>query len=360
MDTLVSIPPRTYAATFDRTVTRRCFATGAIRDDANGAPIGSGAALIVDDPQLLGCLGTSAYAVIGDPDVALRDASIPHPLTLMITRGGYRPAMIALTVPAFPSGPVVQDIALRRLPVPLRGRVLGRNGAIPPEFLPVADARIDVTGPIGPGGEIPLLLGRPLGRDLGAGATLRARGLSALADVSATIGASTGDDGVILVDGTGVAAGQLLRFGTSARGHWTEIAAVAPDPDRPAPAAIAWTTERLGGSVVAGEPIRRFTKNALTGPTATPAGQAYGGESILWVDALPVGGDVLVLREAGHPDAYFDHGVTSGLAGDYAIDGFARMGSASITVSAAGFVPQTRDFSAAGLAGEQLDWRLVP
>lgn len=360
MEALVPVPPRTYAVTFDRTVTRHCFATGAIRDDANGAPIAAGVTLTLDDPQLVGCLGSSAYAVVGDPDVALRDATIAHPLTMMFTHGGYRPAMAALTVPAFPSGPVVQDIALRRLPAPLRGRVLGRNGAIPPEFLPVAGARVDVTGPIGPGGEIPLLLGRPLTRDLGAGATLRGRGLTALANVSAAIGAATGDDGLVLADGTGVAAGQLLRFGTGARGHWAEIVSVAPDPDRPAPAAIVWTAERLAGSVIAGEPIRRFAKNALTGPTATPAGQAYAGESILWVDMLPSGGDVLVLREAGQPDAYFDRGVTSGPAGDYAIDGFARMGTASITVSAAGFVPQTRDFPATSLAGEQLDWRLVP
>lgn len=360
MDAIVSVGPRTYAVAYDRTIARRCFATGSIRDDANGTAIAAAAAIAIDDPLLRGVVGEVDYAVIGDPDVALVDASVAHAVTLTITREGYRPAAVALTVPPFPTGPIRRDVVLRRLPVPVRGRVFGRSGAVPPDFHPVADARIDVTGPVGPGGERPLLLAQPLGRDLGGGATLRGRALTPLADVNAAAGAARGEDRIVLVDGAGVAAGQLLRFGTRARGHWAEIAGVAPDPDRAPPATIAWTTTNLAASVSAGLPIRRFAKNALTGPTATPVGQGCAGESILWVDALPVGGDVLVLREAGFVDAYVDRAVTSDAAGDYAIDGFARMGTAEITVSAAGFAAQTRDFPATSLAGEALDWRLLP
>lgn len=359
MDAAVDIGARRYAVTYDGSARRRTFATGTLRDDADDMGIARGAGITLDDPLLRVALLDDRYAIFADPDVALTDTSLAHPIALTVRRAGYRPAAVTITIPAFPTGPVVRDIALRREPGRLRGRIFGLTGGLNPVFAPLADARVEVTGPAGPGGELPLMLARPLTRDPGPTATVRRRGMTALADVAAAAFAPRGQDHIVLIDGAGVVAGQLLRFGSTARGHWVEVAQVAADPDRPAPATIAWLTEPLAGSVVADRPIRRFSKGALSGATASLVGATFAGEALLWVDALPAAGEVVTLREAGFADQYYERGALSDAAGDYAIDGLARIGTVTLETTAAGLITQSRTLPVGRLAGAPLDWWLT-
>jgi hypothetical protein len=357
---IVSAGARSYAVHDDCAIVWRAVATGRLIDDADGSGAGLGAAIVADEPLLTVRTSADRYALMGDPDVALADTSVPHPLVLSVTRAGYRPALVALTVPADLPRPVVQDITLRKLPFVVTGTVRGLTGGLSPRFDPVANATLSIDGPIGPGGERALLLRRSLARTLGAGATLRGRTLAPQGAVHAVTAAAAGDDHVVLVDGTGVAAGQLLRFGDPSSGHWAAVAGIAPDPDRSPPATIVYTTTPLDAPVAAGPAIARFTPGPLAGATGTPQGPAYVRENVVWLDALPNGGDVLVVREAGEPDRFHDRDIVTNAAGDYRIAGMARMGSVAFRVAAAGFPAQTRSFPAARLAGAPLDWRLTP
>jgi len=360
MEAVVAIGGRDYAVTFDGAARRLAFVTGALRDDADGRGIAREALLLCDEHLLGAALSDSDYALTGDVQVALTDRSVPHVLSLRVSASGYRPLPASINVPAFPALPVRHDLVLRRMPSEVRGRVLGKSAGPTPEFLPVVGAQITVSGPVGPGGELPLLLAQPLTFDLIAGATLRVRALAPQPGVVALDPALMGDALVALADGTGVAAGTLLHFGAPGRGFWAEVALVVAHPDRPAPATLAWLTEPLSGSISSGAAIAAFAKGAFSGATATPVGTAYAGEALVWVDALPGAGDVLVLRQPGHPDRYHERDVLSGPAGDYLIRGFARMGTVELRVSAAGFVTQTRSLPPRRILSGPLDWLLVP
>jgi hypothetical protein len=359
MDAIVTAGSNSYMVAYDGTLIWHAVATGEILDDADGTPIAGGCSLIADEPLLKVRLSDDRYALMGDPDIVFTDQSIPHPVVVQVTLDGYRPVLTTLTVPAYPSGPLVQDIELRRLPFTLRGRVFGLTGGLNPAFDPVAAAEIDVIGPPGPAASLPLLLRQPLRETLGPGAKLRGRALAAIASVTAAAPALAGDDHIALADGTGVAATQLLRFGSAERGHWAEVASVQPDPDRPAPASLAWTTEPLSGSVDPALPIARFTPGALSGPTGNPVGAAYQGEALVYLDAIPSGGDVVRITEPGKPDRYHARGAVSDALGDYLIEGIARLGTVTFQVAAGGFTTQTLDIPTALLRASPLDWRLV-
>ncbi|HEX8224041.1 MAG TPA: hypothetical protein VF605_09515 [Allosphingosinicella sp.] len=360
MDSIVTVGTRDYAVYFDRVAIRRCFVAGRLTDDADGRPIAREARIVVDEPLLRAEFSDDSYGIAGDPDVALTDTNVPHNVTFIVSAPDYREDLFTVTVPAAPTGPEVRDVGLRRLPARASGQVLGLTGGLKPTYVPVGGATIDITGPTGPGGEKPLLLAQPLRRDPGPGSTLQGLALTVQPVRIAAADSRSGHNEIVLLDGGGVVAGQLLRFGPPERRHWAQVADIAPDPVRPAPAALVTLVEPLSGSVGAGDSVEPFDAVAFAGDIATPQGPAFAGEAVLWVDMIPAGGDVLALREAGLPDQYYDRKVTSGPGGDYAIRGFARLGSCEMTVTAAGFTAQTRIFPAARLAASPLDWRLIP
>jgi hypothetical protein len=360
MDAIVSVGARLYGITHDRAVRQRSIAHGRLTDDADGADIGPGATISVDEPLVAGTVAIGGYALTGDADVALVDG-LAHNLTVRIGAPGHHPLVHTIAIPAGATGPVVTDLALRRLPVAASGRVLGRTIAAPPTFTPIADARISVAGPIGAGGEVPLLLRQPLAEAVRPGDTVRARSLAALAAVAASALAVPGQAAIALVDGAGVAAGQLLRIGPAHAPHWVEISAVTPDPDRPAPAVTAWLTTPLVVPVMAGQGLARFATGAYVGPVLTPVGDCLAGEALLLVDAAPgAAGQILVIRSPGRPDRFHDRDGLTGPGGDYRLPGLARFAVADLRVSAAGFVTQTQTWRLSRLASGPLDWRLVP
>lgn len=360
MDARVAAAGREYDVVFDWPARRLAFVTGALSDDAEGGGIAAFARLRCDEELLGMALSERTYALTGDAQVALLDRSVAHVVSVQATAPGYRPLQASITVPAFAPLPVEQDLALRGLPTNARGRVLGKSSGPNPEFLPVAGARLTLTGPTGPGGELPLLLAQPLGRDLVAGAALRARSVTPQPAVTALEPAVPGDTHVALVDGGGVGPGTLLYVGAPGRGFWAEVARTFAHPDRPAPASWAWLTEPLSGSVAAGAVIATFAKAGFVGAAVTPVGEGYAGECVLWVDALPGAGDVLVLSQPGHPDRHHDRDVITGPSGDYLINGFARMGVAELQVSAVGLLTQTRSLPARRIVSGPLDWLLLP
>ncbi len=362
MDAVVPVGDRRFAINRGGTGRRTAIVVGELRDDADGLGLARTATIACDDRLVGSAVSDDQYALAGESGVALADLTIAHPLNLLVAVPGYRPLSSSLTVAALAPRPVRHDLALRRLPVSLRGRVSGRTAGPNPVYQPVSAASVAIIGPAGPGGELPLLLAQALPEDPVAGATLRNRALTALGPAQVTVleAARQDDPFVSLADPGAIAAGSVLRFGTPHSGFWGEVSELIAHPDRPAPAVLAWLTAPLAGSVRAGDLADAFAKGAYSGPTTTPVGAAWGGEAVVWVDALPANGAVLVLRQPGRPDRYFDRNVLTGSDGDYAILGLARMATLELQVSAPGFVSQTRSFPVARIGSGPLDWLLAP
>ena len=362
MDALVPVGDRQFAINRAGTGRRTAIVVGMLRDDADGLGLARAATIACDDRLVGTAVSDDQYALAGEVGVALADPTIAHPLNLSIAVPGYRPLSSSLTVAALAPRPVRHDLALRRLPASLRGRVSGRTAGPNPVYQPVPAAKVAITGPAGPGGELPLLLAQSLPEDLIAGATLRNRALTTLGPAQVTVLEAARQDGafVALANPGGIAAGSVLRFGTPRRGFWGEVSDLLAHPDRPAPAALAWLTAPLAGSVRAGDVADAYSKGGYSGPTATTVGLACSGEALVWVDALPASGAVLVLRQPGRPDRYFDRNIQTGPDGEYAIFGMARMVMLELQVSAPGFATQTRSFLAARIWSGPLDWLLAP
>ncbi|RKF14896.1 hypothetical protein D6850_08480 [Roseovarius spongiae] len=357
---LVTVGGRQYEVIPDLRAVDRAFAIAAVTDDADGRAIAREVTLASNSPATFSARSDREVALAGNPNLAFIDRSVPHSVTLDLSAPGYRDASVDVTIPAFAPLPHRHDIALRRLPFTMTGRVFGRSAGPNPTFDPLAGAALTISPIPAAGGELPLLLRQPLRADAGAAATIRRRAIAPLASVAAIDDALAGQALLAIDDGSGVADGQLLRVGPNHRRFYAEVAQLIAHPDRPAPAALLTLTEGLAGTVGAGAMIDRFNPGGFSGSTGNLIGAAHAGEAVISLDALPAAGGVLVLREAGQPDRYHDAQALSGPNGDYLIAGMARIDAPAIEVSAAGFTTNTSTYEADHLRAGPVDWYLVP
>jgi hypothetical protein len=358
---LVSVGSRSYLVTPDIPGRDLAFIIGEVLDDADGRAMAREVDVSSDERLTFAARSQREFALAGNPAVALADRSIAHAVTVTLQARGYRRAVATVTVPPFPVLPHRQDMALRRLPNTVSGRVFGRHAGAPPSYDLLPAATVSLSPIPAAGGELPLLLRQPLRADPGAGASIRRRAATVQAPLAALADAAAGELFVEIADGSALAAGDLLRVGPDHRRFHAEVAEVIAHPDRPAPAALARLTEGLAGAIANGAAIDRLTLGGYSGATGHFVGAAYAGEAVLWLDALPsTASGVLVVREAGLPDRHHDANVPTNAAGDYRIDGFARIGEPTFAVGATGFTTKTGSFPAARIGAGSLDWYLVP
>jgi hypothetical protein len=358
--TPVSVGGRLYEVIPDLVGQDRVFVIAAVTDDADGRAMAREVTLASSEPLVFTAQSDREVALAGNPHLAFIDRSLPHTVAVTLRAEGYRTLGASVTIPAFAPLPHRQDFAPRRLPFTLTGRVYGRTAGPTPSFEPLPGATVALSPLPAPGGELPLLLRQPLRADPGAGATIRRRGLAAEAPLNAVSEAVAGEAFLAVADGTGVAAGQVLRVGPAHRRFYGEIAQVIAHPDLAAPAALIRLTEGLVGTIRAGTAIERFAPGGFSGSTGNFVGAAFAGEAVLWLDALPAAGGVLVVREAGRPDRYHDADALTGPAGDYLVEGIARIGEPTLEVGAAGFTTKATAYRVARLGAGPLDWYLVP
>jgi hypothetical protein len=344
---------RRYEVAIDRIGRRIVFLRGAVTDDADGATLSPPWRVGVDEPLLDASDHETGYALAGDPDVALTDRTTPHALTLDFAVEGYRSATRIVTIPVNPSLPVLAPVALRRLPAGLAGRIVAQATG-----LPVAGARIALTGPALPAPARAVLLSQPLAADLTPAATLRSHGVSpVVSPVPIKTGRATaaGEIEIELDDVQGLAAPQLLRIGPDERAHWAQIATLPGAPPN-----VVRLTAPLAISVREGDPVAPFTLGAAVGASVNLLGDAFAGEALVIGDANPGVADVIAVTDAPAPVRYHQRDVVAGPGGDYRIAGLARLANMRLTVSAGGFSNQSRTFplSRSPAAG-RLDWRLT-
>jgi hypothetical protein len=360
MDATVITARHVYDVVYDRTFGTRVFVTGAIVDDADGRAISPPLRILVDEPLLRGSAHARGLALAGDPEVALTDIAVAHALAVTVEGEGYRPATQIVTIPINPIFPVDAPVALRRMPVRLTGRVSAlATGA------PVDGARLAITGPALPAPRKATLLAQPLAADVTPGGAFQGHAIAAVGSPvpvkTVQLAADAGSLEVLVDNRQGLGAGQLLRFGAIERAHWAEIAAVSAVPANLALPGMVTLTAPLVRSVRLGDAAAPFALGAPAGPNCLPVGPAFAGEAVLILDDVP-GGDVIAIADPPAPARYATAGAVTGPLGDYAVDGFCRIGTPVLSVAATGFTTQSRTIPMPRppTQAATLDWRLKP
>jgi hypothetical protein len=361
MDARIVTNGHVYDVTYDRSAVWQALVRGAVIDDCEDgpAPLAAPFDVSVDDALLRASSHDAGYALAGDPDVALRDHAVAHTLEVDLSAIGFRDRHVSPTVPVAPVFPVIADVAMRRLPVALQGRVvtLATND-------PVPGARIDLVGPALPVPRRAVLLASPLVRALGPATAVQGRALTAVASAVAIKTANeetpAGAADVLLDDRQNLAANQLLRFGPESRAHFVQIQSVSPNPANMALPGLVTLTAPLARGVRRGDAAAPFALGAIVGPSAAPLGEAFAGEAVLILDDL-VGGDILAITDAPKPDAFHAMGSVADADGRYLLQGLCRLRNPVLRVTAAGFTALSR---AAPMRWtqpvSQLDWRMRP
>ncbi|SIT58612.1 hypothetical protein BQ8794_50714 [Mesorhizobium prunaredense] len=362
MDARVVTNGHVYDVTYDRVMLWQVLVHGAVIDDCEDqpAPVAAPFDVSVDDALLRASGHDAGYALAGDPDVALHDHTVAHTLEVDLSAVGFRDRHVSVTVPAAPVFPVVAaDVAMRRVPVSLQGRIMTLATGDP-----VPGARIDLLGPALPAPRRAVLLSSPLARALTAAATVRGKALAAVASAvpvkTARDEAPAGAVRLLLDDRQGLAPGQLLRFGPAHRAHFAQIQSVSNDPANLALSGTMTLTAPLARGVRRGDAAAPFTLGANAGPSAAPVGDAFAGEAVLILDDL-VAGDVLVVTDAPNPLAFHARGIVADASGRYLIQGLSRLQRPLLRITAAGFAALSR---AVPMRWAQpvspLDWRMTP
>lgn len=362
MDAQVLSNGHVYDVIRERSAVWQVMVHGAVIDDCADEPLPVAAPFVVtvNEPLLRASSNVGRFALAGDPDVALVDHAIPYALDVGITSVDFHDLDVTVNVPASPVFPVeMTDTALRRLPVALSGRVIELATGNP-----VSGARIELAGPTLANPQRSILLSSPLARSLGAAASIRGRTVSPLVSAvpikAAKEETPAGSVEILLDDRQDLAANQLLRFGPEHRAHFAQIQSVSPSPANLALPGTVTLTAPLARGVRMDDPAAPFTLGAPAGVNATPVGQAYAGEAVLVLDALPTG-DVLAITDAAEPPAFHGQGVVCDPIGRYLIQGISRLRRPVLRASAAGFSALTRTVPMRWSEPlSTLDWRMAP
>lgn len=327
------VDTRTYRVVSDGFRQYSAIVRGAVTDDATGRAPGAPISVVSDVPALRPWAGTTGrYGFAGDPALVFEDLSVPHTVTCTVSAPGYRPSVVAISIPANPVFPVIAPlVALRRLPVSLQGRVTNVNTKAP-----VAGAYIELSGGIPV--PHPLLLRTPVALRHVAG-TVQGMTMTpvALAPARTVVKeAGRGATTVKVNDRGAFAAGQIAQLGVDRVARYAQIAAVNPDPDDPGASGWLDVAAPLADGVVAGTPVLAFTA-APSGPVGVLARVAEAGEAVIALSGAMPTGRVVRISDAPQPDEYLGVGALTDASGYWQAHGVSYPVMLQMKASASGY-----------------------
>jgi len=351
----VTAGARAYEIIDDRIDVFQALVIGSVIDETTGGAPRS-FTVRVDDPSLLASAHDGgAFCLAGDPDVALADHSVTHPLTITIDAEGFREQILSVTVPINPSFPItVPSIALRRNPNRLQGRIVALDTG---NSIALA-AIIMLDTSVLPPPRHAVLFDSPLWRDHAAAIGVQGQALNPVVSPvlikTVAADADAGSSLLILNDRQGLGPGQVLRIGAAGAYGFAEILTLAAQPGG------VNLASPLARSARSTDPAAPFALGGLMGPAAKFVDTGFAGEGVVMLDAVPAG-DVIVITDPPGVREYHNLGAISNAEGYYVLDGIARLAALPLQASAAAFITAKTNWSVDwSRTPNLLDWRLHP
>lgn len=325
---IVNTGARTYTVAMEEAVppARRLWAVVQARvlDELTGAPPLGSVRIHTSkqgfSPRVAsgGLVGLLAVPDIVFPQLDVQSYDVPF----SISADGFVPRHEEAVLPADPQYPDVfvpfvlpDDVALRREPVAISGRVLRRSSGV---LAPVAGASVEVTGVwqvLVPAASEPpsdaaalVSLEPPMyaHRTVATGQLQRREVTPVIGeDKTLTAWCAAGDDRIELSDWINLSSGNLLLIDSDpAVQEFGEIDTIDPigAPDLPATVTL---THRLAFSHRPSRPVRRVTPQ-VPGPVRSFSRDALAGDTCVFLDSLTsLGGvEVVEIQGGGAPPEY--------------------------------------------------------
>lgn len=326
----VSAQGYTYTVVDDTTDRFYALVFGLLSDAVAGQPI-SAFTVTCDHPQINARRAAPGIFVLsGKLERVFPDRTANYTVNLSISAPTYRPLTRSIVV--YPSTTLPLDLGeltLLPLPVSLRGRVTEANGS----GAPIAGARVrlvdDPNPP--PATEHPLALSQPLALDHPVGTTVRECQLTPLGlPRHVVFAARAGVTTLALDDLSGLAPGNLLRFGT---GEYNFVSAVGSP--RPYEITLRYPLQTAQS---AGALARQIAVTIPFGGASAQLTQpAASGDGLLILDAALDVDAIEVDSAAAVEDRAV--GVLTDADGFYRWDGITRLQSLWLDATATGFSP---------------------
>ncbi len=326
----VSAQGYTYTVVDDTTKRFDALIYGLLSDAVSGQPIST--FTVASDHPLISArrAAPGIFVLSGTAGRVFPDRTCDYVVNLSISAPTYRPLTRAVAIHPTTTLPLdLGELTLLPLPISLRGRATQANGS----GAPVSGVRITLVDDPNPppATEHTLALSQPLTRDHPVGTLVRECQLTPLGiQRHVVFAARAGATSLALDDLSGLAPGDLLRFGT---GEYNFVAAVG------SPRAYEITLRHpLQASLSASALARQIS---VTIPFGGASGQltqpAAEGDGVLILDAAL---DVDAVEiDSGAAVEYRAVGVLTDADGYYRLDGITHLQSLWLDAAAAGFTP---------------------
>jgi hypothetical protein len=339
---------RTYLVVDDTTIECRAIVVGQVINEVTGAPLQGPFLVDADNTSLaVKTAGSGLYCLSGYPDRAFGDLGVAYTLNLAVTAPGYRDGTGSVVIPANATLPVsAPDVAVRRLPVRLQGRVTEETGS----HAPIPGATIIAVDPPGtPPAEHVIVMRTPVHEQHPTvGVTVQGRNLVLAAPPGPTKQLATDahrEERTVTVNNRqGLAANQILRIGPEIWSEYAVIKQVSPTPPNLAQPGDVELHSPLTRSVVAGTAIDVFTSGAAVGLARQLVHATESGDGVLILDGIP-SADVIEITDPVRPVEYHALGALTDADGYYHFNGIGRVGALHLMFSAPGFTPLLKPVS---------------
>ncbi len=264
--------------------------------------------------------------------------STSYTVDLSFTAHGYQPTQRSVNIPQNASFPIelATAVRLRPLPVRIQGRAVERSA----NRDPLADVRvIIVDDPLAssPPTEHVIALRSPLRFKRASGTIVRERTLNPVgAPKQLHRTAFGGSQKVILDNRTGLAANDIIKFGSGTRVEFALIADISPTPvDMTQPGEVTLHS-RLNQTFPVSTAVQEITLGAV-GLSRSLVHEADVGDGVLIVDGLMDVETIEVTSATPEEVEYHDLGALTDSQGYYHLNGIGRTHTIHLKASLAGY-----------------------
>jgi len=328
---------RIYTVVDDLSRAYRVLLKGQVRDEATGELPRTGFSVIA---QLNGVKGRAlegglfylaGYAEQVFPD--LKNSS--YNVTLSVNAPGYREATSTVLVPANTTLPFdLPPVQLRPLPIRLQGRVIEDKSNRPP----VENALVKIVGGPGPG-EKTVSLRTPLHFNHINGTAIQGCQLNPSGTAKKLIDAAPAGQKILTLNNrTGLAANDLIYFGSDISAEYGLIESIDPLPADPNQPGRIRVRSGLYHSFAATTAVQKVIPN-LAGPAIHLAREANAGDGLIILDAATNAVALRIEDALSQLVEYVALGALTDADGYFHLDGIGRVRTIELDVSATGFNP---------------------